>query len=163
MTINGTDEHGTKIQQAAAQTVPVAQYCEYISAQYRHVFAEASIANTDFIRTTEERHKTAVAHFWHTLKSRGHIYSAAYCGWYCVSDETFLTESQLRLDTHTGAGLLLDSGHPAAKLYTIEGLRYFLLREVVAHSDGNHDPFRNSIGQVRGKRQALRRRLPALR
>ncbi|XP_067616342.1 methionine--tRNA ligase, mitochondrial-like [Eurosta solidaginis] len=140
MTINGTDEHGTKIQQAAAQNVPVAQYCEYISALYRHVFAEARIANTYFIRTNEERHKTAVAHFWHTLKSRGHIYSAAYSGWYCVSDEAFLTESQLRLDTHTGAGLLLDSGHPveAAKLYTIEGLRCFLLREGVAHSDGSH-------------------------
>ncbi|XP_067616726.1 methionine--tRNA ligase, mitochondrial [Eurosta solidaginis] len=108
----GTDEHGTKIQQAAAQTVPVAQYCENISALYRHVFAEAKIANTDFIRTTEERHKKAVAHFWRTLKSRGHIYSAAYSGWYCVSDETFLTESQLRLDTQTGARLSLDSGHP---------------------------------------------------
>ncbi|XP_067614058.1 methionine--tRNA ligase, mitochondrial-like, partial [Eurosta solidaginis] len=105
----GTDEHGTKIQQAAAaQTVPVVHYSEYISALYRHVFAEASIANTNFIRTTEERHKKAVAHFWHTLKSRGHIYSAEYS----VSDETFLTESQLRLDTQTGASLSLDSGHP---------------------------------------------------
>ncbi|XP_067614376.1 methionine--tRNA ligase, mitochondrial-like [Eurosta solidaginis] len=109
----GTNEHGTKIQQAAvAQAVPVAQYCEYISALYRHVFAEASIANTNFIRTTEERHKKAIAHFWHALKSLGHIYSAAYSGWYCVSDETFLTESQLRLDTQSGARLSLDSGRP---------------------------------------------------
>ncbi|XP_053946916.1 methionine--tRNA ligase, mitochondrial [Anastrepha ludens] len=109
----GTDEHGTKIQQAAtAQGVPVAQYCDDISARYRQVFNEAGIANTDFIRTTEQRHKQAVAHFWRTLHSRGHIYSAAYSGWYCVSDETFLTDSQLRLDTATGARFSLESGHP---------------------------------------------------
>ncbi|XP_004534150.1 methionine--tRNA ligase, mitochondrial [Ceratitis capitata] len=109
----GTDEHGTKIQQAAsAQAVPVAQYCDDISARYREVFAEAGIANTDFIRTTEGRHKQAVAQFWRTLNAREHIYSAAYSGWYCVSDETFLTDSQLRLDTASNTRFSLESGHP---------------------------------------------------
>ncbi|XP_011202671.2 methionine--tRNA ligase, mitochondrial [Bactrocera dorsalis] len=109
----GTDEHGTKIQQAAAtQGVPVAQYCDNISTRYRHLFRESGINNTDFIRTTEERHKQAVSHFWRTLHTRGHIYSAAYSGWYCISDETFLTDSQLRLDSSTGARFSLESGHP---------------------------------------------------
>ncbi|EDV91633.1 methionine--tRNA ligase, mitochondrial [Drosophila grimshawi] len=109
----GTDEHGTKIQQAAAgHKVPVDQYCDEISARYRDVFKAASIAHDDFIRTTEQRHKQAVAHFWHRLKSRGHIYSAAYSGWYCVSDETFLTDSQLRLDESSGTRYSLESGHP---------------------------------------------------
>ncbi|XP_050340257.1 methionine--tRNA ligase, mitochondrial [Bactrocera neohumeralis] len=109
----GTDEHGTKIQQAAAtQGVPVAQYCDDISERYRYLFREAGINNTDFIRTTEERHKQAVSHFWRTLHTRGHIYSAAYSGWYCISDETFLTDSQLRLDSPTGARFSLESGHP---------------------------------------------------
>ncbi|XP_034116272.1 methionine--tRNA ligase, mitochondrial [Drosophila albomicans] len=109
----GTDEHGTKIQQAAAgHKIPVAQYCDEISARYRDVFKAAGIANDDFIRTTEQRHKEAVAHFWQTLQSRGHIYSAAYSGWYCVSDETFLTDSQLRLDEESGTRFSLESGHP---------------------------------------------------
>jgi len=61
----GTDEHGTKIQQAAAlHGIPVAQYCDDISERYREVFRSASIQPEDFIRTTEERHKRAVAHFW---------------------------------------------------------------------------------------------------
>lgn len=61
----GTDEHGTKIQQAAAShKVPVAQYCDEISTRYRDVFRAAHIEQDDFIRTTEERHKQAVAHFW---------------------------------------------------------------------------------------------------
>ncbi|KAH8326261.1 hypothetical protein KR067_004547 [Drosophila pandora] len=109
----GTDEHGTKIQQAAAlHKVPVATYCDQISERYLEVFQNANILQDDFIRTTEERHKRAVAHFWRTLNSRGHIYSAAYSGWYCVSDETFLTDSQLKLDEATGTRYSLESGHP---------------------------------------------------
>ncbi|KAL7730499.1 hypothetical protein ACLKA6_000502 [Drosophila palustris] len=108
----GTDEHGTKIQQAAAgHKVKVAQYCDEISLRYRRVFQAAGIAHDDFIRTTEQRHKTAVSHFWQLLQSRGHIYSAAYSGWYCVPDETFLTDSQLRLDEENGGRFSLESGH----------------------------------------------------
>lgn len=61
----GTDEHGTKIQQAAAaHEVPVGQYCDEISARYREVFKAARIEYDDFIRTTEQRHKLAVSDFW---------------------------------------------------------------------------------------------------
>ncbi|EDW97601.1 methionine--tRNA ligase, mitochondrial isoform X1 [Drosophila yakuba] len=109
----GTDEHGTKIQQAASlHGIPVAKYCDDISQRYREVFRSAGIQPEDFIRTTEDRHKRAVASFWRRLHTRGHIYSAAYSGWYCVSDETFLTDSQLRLDEASGTRYSLESGHP---------------------------------------------------
>lgn len=109
----GTDEHGTKVQKAAAShKIPVEQYCKDISAKYRNVFQQAAIQNDDFIRTTEERHKQAVAYFWRSLNAKGHIYKANYQGWYCVSDETFLTDSQLRLDEPTGQRFSLESGHP---------------------------------------------------
>ena len=109
----GTDEHGTKVTQSAiAHNIPVEQYCQDISSRYRSVFQQAFIKNTDFVRTTEERHKKAVTNFWQTLKENGHIYSANYQGWYCVSDETFLTDSQLRLDETNGQRYSLESGHP---------------------------------------------------
>lgn len=108
----GTDEHGTKIQQAAAShNIPVDKYCNDISQSYKRVFHEAGIEHTDFIRTTEERHKKAVGHFWNELKSRGHIHSSQYNGWYCVSDETFLTDSQLKIN-EDGSKSSLESGHP---------------------------------------------------
>jgi len=44
--------------------VPVAKYCDDISQRYREVFRSASIQQDDFIRTTEDRHKRAVANFW---------------------------------------------------------------------------------------------------
>lgn len=61
----GTDEHGIKIQQAAAShKVPVDLYCDNISQSYEELFNLAGIGCTDFIRTTEERHKNSVQHFW---------------------------------------------------------------------------------------------------
>uniref|UniRef100_A0A1B0CGA3 Methionine--tRNA ligase, mitochondrial n=1 Tax=Lutzomyia longipalpis TaxID=7200 RepID=A0A1B0CGA3_LUTLO len=109
----GTDEHGTKIQQAAAQnSIPVDEYCRGVSGRYRDLFKEMGVNYTDFIRTTEPRHFSAVGKFWGELRKRDLIYSKNYSGWYCVSDETFLTDSQLRED-EKGGKFSLESGHPA--------------------------------------------------
>ncbi|KAJ4439347.1 hypothetical protein ANN_07469, partial [Periplaneta americana] len=92
----GTDEHGIKIQEAAAQagSAPL-QYCDRVSQQYRTLFQTLGIDYTDFVRTTEERHVTEVQKFWNLLESGGHIYPGKYCGWYCTPDEAFLSENQL--------------------------------------------------------------------
>ncbi|XP_023720689.1 methionine--tRNA ligase, mitochondrial isoform X2 [Cryptotermes secundus] len=92
----GTDEHGTKIQEAALQSgSPLPQYCDHISLQYRTLFQSCNIDYTDFVRTTEDRHKSEVHKFWNVLQAGGHIYLGTYSGWYCTPDETFLSENQL--------------------------------------------------------------------
>lgn len=48
--------------------------------------------------------------FQNTIQNNGHIYSADYSGWYCISDETFLVESQLREEN--GKYVSAESGHP---------------------------------------------------
>lgn len=61
----GTDEHGTKIQEAALQSgSPLPQYCDHISLQYQTLFQSCNIDYTDFVRTTEDRHKSEVHKFW---------------------------------------------------------------------------------------------------
>lgn len=62
----GTDEHGLKIQQAtAAASLAPSELCDRVSAQFQQLFSgEADISSTDFIRTTEARHRVAVQHFW---------------------------------------------------------------------------------------------------
>lgn len=61
----GTDEHGTKIQQAAAlNNVTPREYCDTISNKYRMLFEEASVIPTRFIRTTDGDHQVAVQNFW---------------------------------------------------------------------------------------------------
>lgn len=61
----GTDEHGTKVQQAALKKkVALDKYCTSISDEYKKLFEDCGVEFTNFVRTTEDRHKTAVQHFW---------------------------------------------------------------------------------------------------
>lgn len=99
------------LQAAGKNNVPVTKYCDDISSQYKNLFNASDIAFTDFVRTTEDRHKKAVTNFWNVLKEQNAIYKDKYSGWYCVQDETFLTESQLTTDKD-GKKFSIESGHP---------------------------------------------------
>lgn len=107
----GTDEHGSKIQQAAkAKNASIREYCDGIANEYKSLFQNFNIEYTDLIRTTESRHRKAVEQFWLKLYDNGTIYKAKYSGWYCTPDETFLTESQLKEEN--GTKFSIESGHP---------------------------------------------------
>jgi hypothetical protein len=61
----GTDEHGLKIQNAAdAKNMSPKEFCDKVSTSFRQMCAQTSISHTDFIRTTEHRHKIAVDTIW---------------------------------------------------------------------------------------------------
>lgn len=61
----GTDEHGTKVQQAAAAAgCRPQQLCDRVSAQYRAAFSAAHVQAAQFVRTTDESHRRAVHKFW---------------------------------------------------------------------------------------------------
>ncbi len=92
----GTDEHGLKIQQAASKAgqEPLS-FCTEVSQRFKHVFQRCSISYTDYIRTTEPRHRRAVEHFWTVLQSKGFLYKGTYEGWYSTPDESFLTPAQV--------------------------------------------------------------------
>lgn len=53
------------------------------------------ISNTDFIRTTEERHIEVVKNFWGRLHAAGDLYKGKYEGLYCEGHEAFLKEDEL--------------------------------------------------------------------
>ncbi|XP_031350428.1 methionine--tRNA ligase, mitochondrial-like [Photinus pyralis] len=112
----GTDEHGSKIQQAALKNnMAVDKYCDQISSSYKAMSANFNVGYTSFIRTTDEAHMKTVQEFWKTLSKNGYIYSSKYSGWYCVSDETFLSESQLKETVNSNGErtlVSLESGHP---------------------------------------------------
>ena len=89
--LTGTDEHGTKVQRKALENdVSPQQWVDRLVADHwRPVLATLDVANDDFIRTTEERHRRGVQHFWEVLKESGHLYPQAYEGPYCVGCEEF--------------------------------------------------------------------------
>ena len=94
--LTGTDEHGQKIQQAAEeQGKEPQQYLDEIVANIQQLWKKLKITNDDFIRTTEERHKKVVEKIFAQLLEQGDIYLDEYEGWYCISCESFFTETQL--------------------------------------------------------------------
>jgi len=94
--LTGTDEHGLKIQRAAEKNkLDPLKFCDEISQTFRNLSRTLNLSNTDFIRTTEERHKKTVQHLWSTLEKNDDIYLSKYAGWYSVSDEAFYGEDEI--------------------------------------------------------------------
>ncbi|MEI8320526.1 MAG: methionine--tRNA ligase [Alphaproteobacteria bacterium] len=94
--LTGTDEHGQKIEKAAEDNHETPQeFVDTLSASFRKVLEVYNFSCSDFIRTTEDRHKKGALAFWKTLEDKGHIYLANYAGWYSVRDESFYTETDL--------------------------------------------------------------------
>lgn len=94
--LSGTDEHGQKVEQSAAQRqMPPQDFVDQVSVNFRDLLQLMNISNDAFIRTTDEQHKKAVQHLWKVLTDRGYIYLGTYSGWYSVRDECFYTESEL--------------------------------------------------------------------
>lgn len=111
MYLTGTDEHGQKIQQKAQeQGVTPQGYVDEIVAGIQDLWKKLDISYDDFIRTTEERHKTVVAKIFSRLLAQGDIYLDEYEGLYCTPCESFFTERQLN------EGKCPDCGRPVEKV-----------------------------------------------
>ena len=94
--LTGTDEHGLKIQRAAEEkNIKPLEFCDQISQTFRDLSKTLNLSNTDFIRTTEERHKKTVQYLWSELEKNNDIYLSKYSGWYSVSDEAFYNEDEI--------------------------------------------------------------------
>ncbi|SDC73478.1 methionine--tRNA ligase [Shouchella lonarensis] len=120
--LTGTDEHGQKIEQKAAeQGVTPLAYTDKMVAEIKELWKKLDVSYDDFIRTTEARHKKVVAKIFERLLAQGDIYLGEYEGWYCVSDETFYKDHELvdpvkDKDGHVIGGKSPDSGHPVEKV-----------------------------------------------
>lgn len=94
--LTGTDEHGQKVDKAAAAAgISPREFTDKVSDNFRDLLAVMNFSNDDFIRTTEERHKRACQALWRRLVERDEIYLGSYAGWYAVRDEAFYTEAEL--------------------------------------------------------------------
>ena len=94
--LTGTDEHGLKIQRSAEKAgKKPKEFCDKISQTFKDLSKTLNLSNTDFIRTTEDRHKKTVQHLWSLLEKNDDIYLSNYSGWYSVSDEAFYNEDEI--------------------------------------------------------------------
>ena len=95
--LTGTDEHGQKVQDAAEKNNRSAQsHVDDLHTRFKELWTRFNISNNDFIRTTEDRHKSVVKEILQSLFDKGEIYKDSYEGWYCLPDERFWTEKDLK-------------------------------------------------------------------
>ena len=94
--LTGTDEHGLKIQKSAEKEnkIPI-DFCNEVSEVFKNLSNQLNLSNTDFIRTTEDRHKKVVQQLWGILSKKDQIYLSKYSGWYSISDEAYYTEEEV--------------------------------------------------------------------
>lgn len=92
----GTDEHGLKIEQKAAQTgVTPQQYVDKVAGEIRTIWDLMNTTYDKFVRTTDPMHVKKVQKIFKKLYEQGDIYKGSYKGKYCTPCESFWTESQL--------------------------------------------------------------------
>ena len=91
--LTGTDEHGQKVEKAAAEKgLNPIEWADQVVARFKNLWKDLNISYDFFIRTTQSFHKEGVQKIFGTLQEKGDIYKGIYKGWYCISDEYFLPE-----------------------------------------------------------------------
>lgn len=99
--LTGTDEHGQKVEETAKQKGYTPQeWTDIMAPKFVEMWKALDIEYTDFIRTTEPRHKEAVKKILKKVYENGDIYKGEYSGKYCVSCETFVPENQIVNGNH---------------------------------------------------------------
>ena len=97
--LTGTDEHGQKIERAAAREgVTPIELADRVVRTHHDVDARLNISYDDFIRTTESRHRIGVLELIQRIQEHtpDDIYLGEHSGWYCQNEETFIPENQVK-------------------------------------------------------------------
>ncbi len=96
MFLTGTDEHGQKIEQKAAEKgVTPKAYVDEIVDIFKKLWDYMNIDYDRYIRTTDDYHVESVQKIFKALYDKGYIYKGEYSGKYCTPCESFWTDSQL--------------------------------------------------------------------
>jgi methionyl-tRNA synthetase len=95
--LTGTDEHGQKVEKAAAaRGITPKQLADEVVANYTELWKRMGMTHFRFIRTTDADHKAGVQRLFQRLLDKGDIYKGTYKGLYSVSDEAYVTETQAK-------------------------------------------------------------------
>lgn len=94
--VTGTDEHGQKIEQTAiSKNITPKEWVDIMSLEFKKMWELLNINYTDFVRTTDLKHEEIVAKILKKSYDNGDIYKGEYKGLYSVSEETFVSETDL--------------------------------------------------------------------
>lgn len=100
----GTDEHGTKVERAAAaQGKTPRDFVGVISNEFREQWNKLDLRIDRFQRTTAANHAKLVNNLFNDCRANGYIYKGTYTGLYAVVSESFVTDAKPGdIDPETG-------------------------------------------------------------
>ena len=113
--VTGSDEHGQKIANTAADLIPPCEpieLCNKYVTGFQVLNQRIFISNNDYVRTTSDRHKRTAKELWKRCDANNDIYLSKYEGWYNVREETFVTDSDAKLADYKDSA----SGLPLKKV-----------------------------------------------
>jgi len=94
--LTGVDEHGVKLYETAQKVgMDTQAFADSNAVKFENLKTVLNLSNSDFIRTTSERHKRGAQKIWSKMFEKGDIYKNSYEGKYCVGCEAYLTEKDL--------------------------------------------------------------------
>ena len=132
--MTGTDEHGQKVEQKAAEKgVSPKQFVDGIASQIKDIWGLMNISYDKFIRTTDDYHERCVQKIFKKFYDAGDIYKSSYKGMYCTPCESFWTESQLVDGKCPDCGREVKPAEEEAYFFKMGKYAERLVRHIVTH------------------------------
>lgn len=132
----GTDEHGQKIEEKAAEKgVSPQDYVDEIAGEIKKNWDLMNTSYDKFIRTTDPDHERAVQKIFKKLYDQGDIYKGEYTGWYCTPCESFWTESQLADGNCPDCGRPVHKAKEEAYFFNMQKYSDRLMQYIEEHPD----------------------------
>ncbi len=133
--LTGTDEHGSKIAEAAASANQEPRaFTDAVSAQFKAVWDDFDVSYDRFIRTTETSHIETVKQFLTLLYDNHFIYKGEYEGLYCKGCEEFKKPAQLVDNKCPLHGTVPESLSEPAYFFKLSAFQTELIK-MIAHDE----------------------------
>ncbi len=134
--MTGTDEHGLKVEQKAAEKgVTPKQFVDSVAGEIRRIWDLMDVSYDKFIRTTDEDHVKAVQKAFKKFYEQGDIYKDSYEGLYCTPCESFWTESQLVNGKCPDCGREVKPAKEEAYFFKMGKYANRLIKHIVTHPE----------------------------
>ena len=134
--MTGTDEHGLKVEQKAAEKgQSPKQFVDEVAGTIKGIWDKMNVSYDKFMRTTDSDHVAAVQKIFNKLYNQGDIYKSSYEGMYCTPCESFWTTSQLVGGKCPDCGREVKPAKEEAYFFKMGKYADRLVRHIVTHPD----------------------------
>lgn len=134
--MTGTDEHGLKVEQKAAEMgVTPKQFVDSVAGEIKRIWDLMDTSYDKFIRTTDDYHEKQVQKIFKKFYESGDIYKGAYEGMYCTPCESFWTESQLKDGKCPDCGREVKPAKEEAYFFKMGKYADRLVKHIVTHPE----------------------------